>query len=419
MNKREFLQSAGGCSLAAILGPSAWAHWAALEPRELARAEDFWSELRGKYRLAPEYVNLENGYYSMMAQPVLEAFVERVREVNYEAARYMRTRAEAERLATRKELARIAGCSVEELALTRNTTESLDLVIAGRDWKAGDEAVMAEQDYGTMLTMFEQQAQRHGVVCRRVSVPLEPKSDDELVALYAAAITERTRLLMVCHMLNISGQILPIAKICDMAHSKGVEVMVDGAHSFAHLEFSIPDLRCDYFGASLHKWLGSPLGAGLLWVRKERIATLWPLLAPPPGREAGDITRLNHTGTHPAHTDLALRAAIAFHESIGAARKEARLRHLQQFWTSRVRGKPGIRLNTPSDPARSCAIANVAVEGLAPTELARRLFDEHRIYTVAIDTANVQGVRVTPHLYTSEAELEQLVTALLALASRG
>lgn len=417
MDKRDFLRGLGGCSLAALLGPTAWARWAQLAPQELAQAGEFWGELRAKYRLTSEYINLENGYYSMMAQPVLEAFVERVREVNFEAARYMRTRAESERTTTRAALAQLAGCPLEELALTRNTTESLDLVIAGHDWKPGDEAVMAEQDYGTMLAMFDQQARRHGIVCRRVSVPLHPRSDEELVELYAHAIGERTRLLMVSHMINITGQILPVAKIAAMAHAKGVAVMVDGAHSFAHLDFAIPALGCDYYAASLHKWLGAPLGAGLLWVRQDRIAKLWPLLAPPPGRADGDINRLNHLGTHPVHTDLALRAAIEFHRELGPARKQERLRHLQRYWTGRVRARPGIVLNTPEAPERSCAIANVGVAGLAPAELARRLFEEHRIFTVAIDSAGVRGVRVTPHLYTSEAELDQLVAALVALAS--
>lgn len=416
MDKRDFLRGVSACTLGALLGESAWARWSALSPAELALRSDFWTELRGKYRLRPDYVNLENGYYSMMAEPVLEALVGHIREVNFEAAHYMRTRAADEKLAARKALASVARCSVDEVAITRNTTESLDLVIAGHDWKRGDEAVMAEQDYGTMLEMFEQVGRRHGVRCRRVSVPLDPRSDEEVVELYASAINERTRLLMVSHMINITGHILPVRKICDMAHARGVAVMVDGAHAFAHLDFALPDLGCDYYGASLHKWLGCPLGAGLLYIRRERIPGLWPLLAPPP-KAADDIARLNHTGTYPAHIDLALRDAIAFHESIGIERKSARLRHLQNFWTSRVRGRPRLRVNTPSDPARSCGIANVGIEGIAPADLARRLLEEHRIYTVAIDVANVHGVRVTPHLYTSEGELEQLVAALLALAS--
>ena len=416
MDKREFLVGLGGCTLAALVGAPAWARWSRLEPGALAREEDFWSALRGKYRLKPEYANFENGYYSMMAEPVLEAFVAGVREVNLEAARYMRKRAEGERVRAREALARVAGAPVDEIALTRNTTESLDLVIAGLDWKRGDEVVCALQDYGTIVLMLEQQAARHGVVVRKLSIPLDPASDEELVALYAGAMSERTRLVLVPHMVNLTGHILPVAKIAGMARARGAQTMVDGAHAFAHLEFAIPDLGCDYYAASLHKWLGAPLGCGLLWVKRERIAGLWPLLAPPPGRAQDDITRLNHLGTWPAHSDLGLRAAIAFHEEIGIARKEARLRHLQQDWTARVRGKPRIRLNTPTDPARSCAIANVAVEGLKPLELEQRLHDEHGIFVVGIDTANVQGVRVTPHLYTSRAELDRLVAALLALA---
>ena len=416
MDKRDFLRGVSACTLGALLGEAAWARWSTLSPAELARSAEFWTELRAKYRLVPDYINLENGYYSMMAQPVLEALVEHIRDVNYQAAHYMRTRAADEKIAARKALATVARCSFEELAITRNTTESLDLVIAGHDWKSGDEALMAEQDYGTMLEMFEQVGRRHGVHCRRVSVPLDPRSDEEIVELYASALTERTRLLMVSHMINITGHILPVRKICDMAHARGVAVMVDGAHAFAHLDFALPDLGCDYYGASLHKWLGCPLGAGLLYVRRERIPGLWPLLAPPP-KAADDIARLNHTGTYPVHIDLALRDAIAFHESIGIERKSARLRHLQTYWTSRVRGRPRILLNTPSDAARSCGIANVGIEGLSPADLARRLMDEHRIYTVAIDVANVHGVRVTPHLYTTEGELDRLVAALLALAS--
>jgi selenocysteine lyase/cysteine desulfurase len=220
---------------------------------------------------------------------------------------------------------------------------------------------------------------------------------------------------MVCHMVNITGQILPVARICDMAHGHGVPVMVDGAHAFAQLEFAIPDLRCDYYGSSLHKWLGCPLGAGILWVRRDRIVPLWPIYGDSSVAD-DDIRKLNHTGTHPVHTDLAINDAIDFHEGIGIARKEARLRYLQRYWTDQVRGRPGITLNTPSDPARSCAIANVGVAGIEPAALARTLLERHRIWTVAIDSAGVRGVRITPNVFTSTAELDALVGALRALA---
>ena len=221
---------------------------------------------------------------------------------------------------------------------------------------------------------------------------------------------------MVGHMVNITGQILPVRKIVDMAHRKGVRVMVDGAHAFAHIDFKIPDLDCDYYGTSLHKWLGANLGAGALYVRADRIEKLWPVYADG-GMADHDIGKLNHTGTHPVHTDLAIMSAIDFHESIGIAPKEARLRYLQNYWTSQVRHLPGIVLNTPTDPRRSCAIANVGVSAMRPGDLARTLLERYRVWTVAIDTANVHGVRITPHLFTTTAELDTLVRALKELAA--
>lgn len=418
MNKRGFLRTLGGVSVGVSLGEVAplFAEVSETAPRELAADERFWAEIRAKFKLKADYINLENGYYCMQPQEVLEAFIARVRDVNTEASYYMRTRQYAEKDAVRARLAGLAGCSPDELIITRNTTESLDTVIAGFDWKAGDEAVMAEQDYGAMLDMFDLQARRYGMVNRRVSLPLDPKSDDEIVSLYQGAITPRTRLLMVCHMVNITGHILPVRKIADMAHARGVQVMVDGAHAFAHLEFAIPDLDCDYYGASLHKWLGANLGAGILYVRRDRIGKLWPIYGDRNFAD-GDIRKLNHTGTHPVHTDLAIMNAIDFHESIGIARKEARLRHLQNHWTSQVRGHAKIRLNTPTDPKRSCAIANVGIEGIPPRDLAKTLLERHRIWTVGIETANVHGVRITPHLYTTTAELDTFVRALKLIAA--
>ena len=418
MDKRNFLRTASAASIGLALGDvrSLFAAAAHVPAAELAQDEAFWSAIRAKYKLKPDYINLENGYYCMQPQEVLEAFIGRVREINTEASYYMRTRQYDDKLAVRTRLAGLAGCSSDELIITRNTTESLDTVIAGFDWKPGDEAVMAEQDYGAMLDQFDLQARRYGMVNRRVLLPLDPKSDEEIVNLYAGAITQRTRLLMIGHMVNITGHILPVRKIVDMAHGRNVQVMVDGAHAFAHLDFKIPDLDCDYYGASLHKWLGANLGAGILYVRKDRIEKLWPIYGDK-GMADTDIRKLNHTGTHPVHTDLAIMSAIDFHESIGIARKEARLRYLQNYWTKQVRGVPRIVLNTPSDPRRSCAIANVGVEGVTPKELSKRLLDKYRIWTVAIDTANVHGARITPHLYTTTAELDAFVRALREIAA--
>lgn len=420
MNKRSFLKGLAIAGLAAPLSGRGMLRRAAqfshLPSEDFASNEDVWAAIRSDYKLKPDYINLENGYYNILPESLLNKFIGHVRDVNYQGAYYMRTVQFPNKKNIAASLAHIARCTADELVITRNTTESLDLVISGFHWTPGDEAIMALQDYGSMLEMFKLVAKRYGVVNKLVSVPNHPLSDDEIVNLYASAITGKTKLLMCSHMINITGQILPVQKICDMAHSKGVEVMVDGAHAFAHIRYSIPDLHCDYYGASLHKWLSSPLGAGILYVKKEKISQLWPLLAE--GGKEDDIARLNHTGTHPVHTDLAIADAIDYYNLIGPDKKEARLRYLQTYWTSKVRNIPSVVVNTPADPARCCGIANVGIKNMKPAVLAETLLKKYNIYTVAIDNAeaNVQGCRITPNLYTLPQDLDVLVKAVTELA---
>jgi selenocysteine lyase/cysteine desulfurase len=418
VNKREFLRTAAGASLGVLLGDRVWARYAGMPAEQLAQDDAFWSAIRAKYRLKPDYINLESGYYSMQATPVLEAFVAKVREINYQASYYLRTTQVPDKAAVRDKLAAMAGCAPAELCITRNTTESIATVVNGHDWKSGDEAVMAEQDYGHMLAQFRLMARRYGIVNKLVNLPVDPKTDDEIVRLYAGAITPRTRLLMVSHMVNITGQILPVRKIADMAHARGVDVIVDGAHAFAQFDFRIPDLGCDYYAASLHKWLGCPLGTGILYVRREKIPRLWPIYGDWRMTDDADIMKLNHTGTHPVHTDLAISDAIAFHESIGITRKEARLRYLQQYWTPKARAIPNVVMFTPTDSARTCAIANFGVKGVPPADLAKTLLETHRIWTNAVDSdsAGVHGVRVTPHVFIQPKELDALVAAIRTIA---
>ena len=416
MNKRAFLKTLTGSALSFAFMDNALAEVMHKTPETLAQDEDFWAIVRKGFRLKPDYINLENGYYLMQSEEVLEGFIKNVRDINYNASYYMRTRQYDDKAAVRNKLADMLGCSNEELIITRNTTESLDIVIAGKTWQQGDEAIMAAQDYGAMLDMFKLQARRFGMVNKVLSLPLNPQSDDEIVALYRNAITPKTKLLLVSHIVNITGQILPIKKIADMAHERGVEVLVDGAHAFAHLDFKINDLGCDYYGSSLHKWLGCPLGAGILYVKKNKIEGLWQLFGDTSFKD-DDIRKLNHTGTHPVHTDLSIDNAIAFHNKIGIARKEARLRFIQNYWTDKVRNVPRILLNTPADKTRSCGIANVGIENIKPADLAKTLLEKYKVWTVAIDTANVHGVRITPHVYTSLKELDVFVKALKALAA--
>jgi selenocysteine lyase/cysteine desulfurase len=418
MNKRTFLKNAAFAGLGGLLSFESFARTmknvSGTQATALAGDEDFWATIRKSYKLKPDYINLENGYYNFVPEPVLEKFIEHVREVNYHGSYFMRNYRVKTRRAMAAKLAEVAGCSADELTITRNTTESIDLVISGLDWKKGDEAVFAEQDYGSMRGMFQQVAKRYGVVNREVSVPNIPQSDDEIVNLYASVITKRTKLLMVSHMINITGQILPVRKICDMAHKRGVQVLVDGAHTLGHFRFTIKDLDCDYFASSLHKWMSVPLGCGVLFVKKEHIGKVWPLMAEG-GKGSNDITRLSHIGTHPVHTDMAIDAAIEFYNMLCAERKEERLRYLQLYWTSKVREFPHIIMNTPADPARACAIATVGIKGMKPTDLAKTLFDRYKIFTVGIDGFGVNGCRIVPNVYTSTEELDVLVNALKEL----
>lgn len=420
MDKRTFLKTAGLASLGATLNlsslKSAVAAVEGQDPWQVAADEDFWRRIRGDYTLKPDYINLENGYYCFMPQETLEHQIQHLRRINYEGQYYMRTARQKNKRIVAGKVAKVVGCSADEMAITRNTTESLDLVIGGLDWKEGDEAVMAEQDYGAMLNHFKLVGKRFGVVNRLVSVPNHPKDDEEIVDLYASAINDKTRLLMVCHMINITGQVLPIRKICDMAHERGVEVMVDGAHAYSHIDFQMADLDCDYYGASLHKWLSAPLGSGMLYVKKDKIDNVWPLLAAG-NYDSNDIRRLNHLGTDPVHVDLGIVNAIEYQEAIGLKRKEARLKYLQQYWTKQLRDHPRVIINTPADINRHGGIGNVHIEGWDSRELADTLMQDYRIFTVGINRPGVVGLRITPNLYTTLEELDALVSAIKELSA--
>jgi len=420
MDKRTFLRNMGLMGLAAPLSFTHLAEVVAavneISPNDLATDEAFWLKVRADFDIKPDYINLENGYYCFMPKQTLEHQIEHMRAVNYEGSYYMRTVRLENKKKVANKVAEIVGCTAEEVAITRNTTESLDLIIGGLPWEVGDEAVMAEQDYGAMLEHFRYVERRFGVVNRLVSVPNHPANDEEIVDLYAAAITDKTRLLMVCHMINITGQILPIRKIVDMAHARGVEVMVDGAHAFSHIDFQMADLGCDYYGTSLHKWLCAPLGSGMLYVKKNKIDGIWPLFAARE-LEPNDMRRLNHTGTHPVHVDLGILNAIEYQNTLGLRRKEARLRFLQHYWTSRVRDIPRVLVNTPADMSRHAGIGNVGIEGIEPSDLAKTLMDKHDIFTVAINRPGVRGLRITPNVYTTTGELDVFVDAIKKLSA--
>ena len=418
MDKRNFIKTLGALSVSSLVSASELTKIKSVSHSlpKTRSDEELWATIRSHYTLKDDYINLESGYYSIIPNPVLEHFIKHVRHVNIEGSYYMRNDLKKNKDRVISELADLVGSTSDQIAITRNTTESLDLVISGFQWKKGDEAIYAKQDYGSMKEMFEQISSRYGVKNKIVSVPNHPKNDEEIVSIYESQITDKTKLIMVCHMINITGQILPIKKICEMAHRYGVEVMVDGAHCVGHFDFSIDDFNCDYYGSSLHKWLATPLGAGLLYVNRNNTHKIWPLLANG-NTNKNDIKRLNHIGTHPVHTDLAISNSIDYTNWIGMKKKEKRMRYLQRYWSDKLRTIKNVIVNTPEDLNRSCGIGNVGLSNMSPSAMSKVLFEKYKIFTVAIDYANVKGCRISPNIFTTTNELDQFIIAVQEMAN--
>ena len=418
MDKRNFIKTLGALSVSSLVSASELTKIKSVSHNlpKTRSDEELWATIRSHYTLKDDYINLESGYYSIIPNPVLEHFIKHVRHVNIEGSYYMRNDLKKNKDRVISELADLVGSTSDQIAITRNTTESLDLVISGFQWEKGDEAIYAKQDYGSMKEMFEQISSRYGVKNKIVSVPNHPKNDEEIVSIYESQITDKTKLIMVCHMINITGQILPIKKICEMAHSYGVEVMVDGAHCVGHFDFSIDEFNCDYYGSSLHKWLATPLGAGLLYVNRNNTHKIWPLLANG-NTNKNDIKRLNHIGTHPVHTDLAISNSIDYTNWIGMKKKEKRMRYLQRYWSDKLRSIENVIVNTPEDLNRSCGIGNVGLSNMSPSAMSKVLFEKYKIFTVAIDYANVKGCRISPNIFTTTYELDQFVIAVKEMAN--
>ena len=417
MNKREFIQKFGLVGLATYSLPGDIIYNKNkfnLPP--FKTEDDLWKTVRGHYSLKPDYINLENGYYNIIPNPTLNKYIEHIKTINFEGSYYMRNSLEDDNLKLRKRISNWLSCDKKNIIITRNTTESLDLIIGGYPWQKGDEAIYAQQDYGSMKLMFEQVSKRFNINTKVISIPNHPSSDEEIVRLYENQITKKTKLLMVCHMINITGQVLPVKKICDMAHSYGVEVMVDGAHCVGHFDFSIENLNCDYYGSSLHKWLSAPLGAGLLYIKEKHISKIWPLLA---GHsiDLNGIKRLNHLGTNPVHVHLGINNALDYIDWVGIKRKEKRLKELQNHWMQNLKNIPNVEINTPLPFTKSFGIGNVGIKNMPPKIMAEKLLDEFKIFTVAIDYANVKGCRITPNIYSSIDEIEIFIDAIKKLAS--
>ena len=389
-----------------------------LTPEQVATDEDYWSVIQNSFTVTRGIVNLNNGGVSPSPRIVTEALVRYIWQQEDATAYTMWQILEPQSETIRTGLAELFGCDREEIAITRNASESLEICLMGMDFKSGDEILTTTQDYPRMLTTLKQRERREGLVLKTVKIPIPPKNVSEITEAFERGITSRTRLILVSHQVNITGQITPVKQICEMARAKGIETIVDGAHSFAQFDFKQKDLGCDYFGTSLHKWLYAPKGSGLLFVKRDKIEKLWPLMAAET-KQNNDIRKFEEVGTHSAAPRLAIGEAMLFHHGMGGKRKEARLRYLSRYWMNRLKDVPKIRFNTSFDPAQSCAIANVEIVGVDPVAIGSYLFTKHRVFTTPIVHEEFKGIRITPNVYTTLNELNRFCDLMETIARKG
>jgi selenocysteine lyase/cysteine desulfurase len=386
-----------------------------LSPEDAARDEDYWTVIQQAYTVNPNIINLNNGGVSPSPKVVQDA-VERYNRLSNEGPSYFMWRIiDMGREPLRQKLAELAGCDAEEIAVNRNSTEALNTVIYGLPLKAGDEVIGTKQDYPNMINAWKQRQEREGIQYRQISFDFPIENDETIVRAFENVITPKTKLLHITHVINWVGQILPVRKIADMAHAKGIEVLVDGAHSFGLLDFNIPDLHADYFGTSLHKFLSAPIGSGMLWIKKDKIGKIYPLVCSDKPK-SDDIRKFESLGTRSFPIEQGIGEAVNFHNAIGKKRKEERIRYLKNYWAEKVKDIPKVKLHTSLKADYSCAICGISIDGMTPQQLDAELFDKYKIHTVGIVWENISCVRVTPHVYTKVQDLDKLVKAIKEIA---
>jgi selenocysteine lyase/cysteine desulfurase len=389
-----------------------------LTPAEAAADESYWFAVQQAFDIDRSLINLNNGGVSPSPRIVQAALRRQTELANHAPSRGLWTLQDPKVEHVRTRLARTFGCDREELAITRNASEALQIAINGIDMKPGEEFLTTTQDYPRMVNTIKQRQMREGVGMRQIKLPVPVTSHDDVVKLFADHIRPETRVILLCHIVNITGEILPVRRICRLARDRGILTIVDGAHAFAHFTYSVADLECDYYGTSLHKWLTAPIGTGFLYARKDRIKDLWAMQAPPDPRSA-DIRKFEEIGTHPAAPRLAIAEALTFYHGIGPKRKEARLRYLRDAWARRLLKHDRVRINTNLDSEHSCGIANVQIEGVDAAALNKYLWGKHKIITTPIKHEDFEGIRVTPNVYTTLREIDIFCEAMEGVIEDG
>lgn len=427
MPRRFFLQRmctlSAGTALSPLLAHGAAEHVAdalfqlnRLTPALAAHDDELWRRIAQAFTVSATLLNLNNGGVSPQPKVVQDAVDRYYHLCNETPTYYMWKVLDKGREPLREKLAALAGASAEEVAINRNTTEALGTVTWGLDLQAGDEVVMSRQDYPNMIHAWKQRELRHGIKIQWLNFTLPIEDEDSVVKAFVDASHARTRVWHITHIINWTGQVMPVTKLCAEARKRGIATVVDGAHSFAHLSFSLTHMAPDYYGTSLHKWLCAPFGTGLLYVRREHIETLWPLF-PNDTPRAADIRKFEHLGVRAIASEQATAQAIEFHHAIGSERKEARLRYLKDYWCDRIKDHPRIRLTISRNPAFSCGLGSFMIDGMDPNVLASRLFHEYQIHTSPVIWENIRCVRITPHVYTSTRDLDRFVDVVLKIAN--
>jgi isopenicillin-N epimerase len=417
MNRRNLFRLAAGTAMAALQDTAidrvsaAAASAKGRTPEDMAADEDFWTEIRSAFTVDRNVVNLNNGYVSPSPRGVQEAMRRYLEYSDMGPYHTMIAVLEPQVEMVRRRLAQAAGCDPEEIAITRNSSEALENAQYGIDLKAGDEVLTTNQDYPRMLTTFRQRERREGIVLKTISFPVPPPGMDDLYQRFEKAVTPRTRLILVCHITNRTGQIFPIKRICAMAHARNIPVIVDGAHAFSHFPFQISDLDCDYYGVSLHKWTYAPVGTGFLYVRKSRIAGTWPLMAAGLSQD-NDIRKFEEIGTHPAANHNAITEALVFNEHLGIDRKAARLRYLRDRWALRLAQNPKCRILHSADPAQSCGIGFLAFNGVDAGKMRETLWNKYAIVTAHVPHEEFTGLRITANVYSTLRDIDTFSEAV-------
>ena len=411
MDRRNFFQMAAGTALVAFQNGAVERAAAATRsvgdktPQEVASDEDYWAEIRTAYSIDRNIINLNNGYCSPSPRVVQDAMRRYLEYSDMGPYHTMVAGLEKQVETVRRRIAQAAGCDAEEIAITRNSSEALENAQYGVDLQRGDEVLTTNQDYPRMLTTFRQRERREGIVLKTISFPVPPPSMDDLYQRFERAVTPKTKLILVCHITNRTGQIFPIKRICEMAHSRNIPVIVDGAHAFSQFPYKISDLDCDYYGVSLHKWCCAPVGTGFLYVRKSRIAQTWSLMASGP-QQANDIRKFEEIGTHPAANHDAISEALIFNENIGIERKAARLRYLRDRWAHRLAQNPKCKILHSADPAQSCGIGFLAFNGPDAQKIQQALWSKYNVLTAFMGHEEYSGLRITPHVYSTVRDID-------------